>query len=1451
MNHKKSLEQSLAGFGALPRALWIVVLVSIILFSFQGIVYAQSEKGKNYTITLKSRTFTPQPGIKPLLRDNLIIQLERGEKRHVYLQLKKHFNAEERVTLEKQGVRLLNYIGSYTWYATVTDRRALEFTSPAAIKRTPILGTIRWIGEIKPVDRINPSVLTEGVAPHSRGTGDTIYVLVSFHSDVGLDEARSLIEQIGGQVIGEIRIINTIQISGPERMIRQLIDYDAVQWVDQLPPKGEDDNDGLRGAINVDVVWIAPYNLDGTNVTIGQWETRNPDATHDDFGARVRIGDLPASISNHATHVCGTLLGDGSRSAAEGGAANQWRGVATNSNSISFRRPMVEVSPGEYALDIAELTNQYTTALAPPYNIAISTNSWGTGHYHKDDHYDAGCQLYDQIIRGALGRTILIVASAGNQGPAKSGTNWTTVRIPNSAKNTIEVGNIFSDRDEISWSSSTGPTEDGRLKPDVVAPGDQADDDPANPWGTGEKIRSCYSGNTYGEKSGTSMSTPAVSGAIALMLQQYRLTYWGDVNSNEVPLPSTYKSILCHTATDITEDPQYHPGVNFVGPDYIYGYGRINAQASVDVIRDVRFREGVILSVNDEDIYTFEVAPAEDELKVTLAWDDVTANPGDVLANILKNDLDLILINPVGDEFYPPWELDPTNPATPAVRNSYPSEADADTHRDNVNVVEQVVIENPDSGIWTIKVKASDLPEPYQRYSIIAGDQPTDQLEGKIDIMQVLDRSGSMGGYASDTSTDRKIEVLKFAADQFIQMMKPDVGNQLGLVQFNQDVVPFDATHEADLAELTTVRAALLRGTTVPSIEHGGSTSIGDGLQEALNQLTSPLADPDHDHVILLVSDGKENTASWIAGVQDDIIDNNIAVCPLGLGYGSGINEAKLTDLAEATGGTYRITSDDLIFRKFFIEILAGAVKWEVIVDPIGELAAGGSVDIPVTITSDQDGATFTAYWGDIDNAIDLKLITPSGTEITATTNNNQIRYGEHSRYAFYQLDFPLSGSLTSEWAGEWKMRLTRTQILETETVRYSASAFAEGGTKFDVAFDRLSHLTGDKVLVKARLTKGGLPVIGAEINVSCNVPIVGAGNILHEGKVSHDELDKYLIIDGDTISLIDRKLQILAERAGKDILERGMADFKLYDDGQHNDGKANDGVYANSFTDTKIAGSYTFHFIASGIPAVGNQMTTREWTKSFYNEVNINPEYSIVDVKLLESTADGWRYNVTVVPRDQFGNYLGPGHPVSVTIAYTDGSRQVTLDDNIDGTYTKEIFITQNEIKAGAKLEVDVDGKRFTTVEQLPTYGKWSVSFHSGTAIPTGSFSNNYDPDFSIGLDFDYHFTPQFSVLGLLGYNHFDSGSPSVSDTYWWNISANLKYEFTTNPLRPYINGGPGIYIPESGSTKPGFNAGLGLDYSLTSDWIIELGADYHHVFTSGSDTQFFVPHIGLIYRF
>ncbi|MCP5047919.1 MAG: porin family protein, partial [bacterium] len=145
----------------------------------------------------------------------------------------------------------------------------------------------------------------------------------------------------------------------------------------------------------------------------------------------------------------------------------------------------------------------------------------------------------------------------------------------------------------------------------------------------------------------------------------------------------------------------------------------------------------------------------------------------------------------------------------------------------------------------------------------------------------------------------------------------------------------------------------------------------------------------------------------------------------------------------------------------------------------------------------------------------------------------------------------------------------------------------------------------------------------------------------------------------------------------------------------------------------------------------------------------------------------------------------------------------------------------------------------------------KGSLSFHAGYTFPTGNFNIIYDSSFMLGLNIDYHFTPQLSLLGFLGYNRFKAASTLWDDTHLWNLSANLKYEFTTNRLRPFVNAGGGIYIPKSGNAKPGINMGIGLDYSLNTRWIAEWAVDYHYVFTSGSSTRFFVTHAGLIYRF
>ncbi|MCK4250970.1 VWA domain-containing protein [candidate division WOR-3 bacterium] len=734
--------------------------------------------------------------------------------------------------------------------------------------------------------------------------------------------------------------------------------------------------------------------------------------------------------------------------------------------------------------------------------------------------------------------------------------------------------------------------------------------------------------------------------------------------------------------------------------------------------------------------------------------------------------------------------------------------------------------------------------------TIIGDPLVTPCVKTDLDLVQVLDRSGSMNSTASDVSSDTKIEVLRFAADEFIQMMKPNIGNRLGLVQFNQDTISFAPTYDTELQELITTpidHVTHLRN-AVNSIIASGWTSIGDGLHQAREQFNAH-GDPSNDHFILLVTDGKENREMWISGIQPDLTDDNIIVHALGLGHGGGIDEVKLTNLAFATGGTYRITSDPLEFRKFFIEILAGAVNWAVIVDPIGELASGEVITVPVTITADQIGATFTAYWEGIDYAVDLRLITPSGKEITPG-DTSVVRYVNHPRYVFYQLDFPLSGYLSGEWAGKWKMKLSGTTRIRTGKVRYSCSAFAEGGAKIVSGFDKLYNLTGDRIRawVKFAVPSFPLPPPAPKIIAYCDKPLEGVGNVLHAFKYDPAKLQPTdSLTDYDPIT---HKLDILRQQTGEEILPRGATELVLYDDGAHDDGAAGDGLYANSFTDTKIQGSYTFRFVASDIPSGSGLKTTREWTKSFYNQVDIDPKHSDINITLLAKTADGNRYSVKIVPKDRFNNYLGPGHPVLAFISHPNGVRQILLTDNIDGTYTKEILITQSEINAGAKLEIDIDGKRFTTAKLEPKLRRFSISLHSGIAIPIDNFADDFEQGYNVLVDLDYHFTQQLSFVGFFGYNDFKSKTAGIDDNYWMNVSANIKYR---EPLRPrlffYFNGGPGYYIPETGDSRFGLNLGAGFNYDYTNTINFELGADYHTIFDQG--IQFVHGHAGLILRF
>lgn len=176
-----------------------------------------------------------------------------------------------------------------------------------------------------------------------------------------------------------------------------------------------------------------------------------------------------------------------------------------------------------------------------------------------------------------------------------------------------------------------------------------------------------------------------------------------------------------------------------------------------------------------------------------------------------------------------------------------------------------------------------------------------------------------------------------------------------------------------------------------------------------------------------------------------------------------------------------------------------------------------------------------------------------------------------------------------------------------------------------------------------------------------------------------------------------------------------------------------------------------------------------------------------------------------------------------------------------------------------GNVVHVSQKGRIYSTVlpreprTRPPRCKKWSASIHGGVTYPITDFGSRYNSSFMFGVDIDYHFSSKLSAVAFAGFNHFKV-KPAFSylgNTHWWNFSANLKWKFGSNPLRPYVNGGFGIYVPKTGPNKLVYNVGVGIDRTLAPSLILEVGVDYHHILTDQEDPEFYTGHAGLIFRF
>ena len=479
-------------------------------------------------------------------------------------------------------------------------------------------------------------------------------------------------------------------------------------------------------------------NLSGSSANmknkLGIWDGGLILASHVELIGRITQKDNPTATDDHATHTTGTMIATGINPQAKGMAYGTQGIIAYDYLNNSDFAEIANEAPNLI------LSNHSYGAIAGWFQNSNSNNRWefwGNSTDNEDYHfgyYDSRSQLLDSIAYNAP--NYLMVRAAGNNrnsnGPAvgqpyfrynASGTmasagnrpggissndSYDILPLESGAKNILTIGAVsgipggYSKADDIVMTSfsSWGPTDDGRIKPDLVADG-------VNVLSTIDA-----SNNSYAILSGTSMASPNATGSLFLLQE-----YYSKLKAGAFMRAATLKGLAIHTANEAGFDP---------GPDYIFGWGLLNVEKAAAVITaavpsnnattsnhllfENTLAQGQSSSIN-------VVASGKGQLQATISWTD-PKGPVD-LVNVLNNrtkrlvnDLDIRVTtgSGAGLRTFRPWTLNVDSPSLPAVPG--------DNISDNV---ERIDIDSTVPGqTYTITVShKGTLARGSQAYSLI------------------------------------------------------------------------------------------------------------------------------------------------------------------------------------------------------------------------------------------------------------------------------------------------------------------------------------------------------------------------------------------------------------------------------------------------------------------------------------------------------------------------------------------------------------------------------------------------------------------------------------------------------------------------------------------------------------------------------------------------------------
>lgn len=693
-------------------------------------------------IQLKVATFTPTQGERPDIPPGLAISEHARSQRGYYIvQFAGPVQEAWKAQVEATGAELLGYIPDYAFKVRM---------NPGQARRVERLDSVAWMGFYHPAYKISPHLGdAELLRVQLTGAAEPAAMRAAIENLGGVVEraaGRSLTVRLDAAQAPDLaRLLEVAWIQAePDFELHNNIARGGSGGMDAYSLWGT----GVFGEGQIAAVADTGLDTNDPNTVHLDFRGRVVDI--------VLLGTLSTDSHGHGTHVAGSVLGNGVESGSNPGAQDYGQNDSTDPNTDTSKVTGIAPEAQLYfqaiacsnpflGITLCGLPSDLNNLFQPAYDAGarVHSNSWGSA---VAGDYTASSQDVDEFTWAH--QDMVITFSAGNAGTDADNDGYVdedSMGSPATAKNAISVGaaenartnggvnaeDNGNDLDELQCSgnnggsawrncwpddfdasptgpdsvggttfdhlaafSSRGPTDDGRIKPDIVAPGANILSTMSSQvsqcgWGPGEL------GDKYCMNGGTSMSNPLVAGAATLVQDWYE-----DVKGHANPSAALIKATLVNTAVDMAG---YGNGNREAGqpiPNNHEGWGAVNL---ANVAADGReFFDGDSVGTDTVATYNFD-APGGQPFKATLVWTDY---PGSTSASVtLVNDLDLVVTSPSGavyqgNVFSGGW-------------------SQTGGSADRLNNVENVYVQSAEAGTWTVEVSGFNVPQGPQSFALV------------------------------------------------------------------------------------------------------------------------------------------------------------------------------------------------------------------------------------------------------------------------------------------------------------------------------------------------------------------------------------------------------------------------------------------------------------------------------------------------------------------------------------------------------------------------------------------------------------------------------------------------------------------------------------------------------------------------------------------------------------